>query len=232
MFFVILLALFNDSIVDTIGSVDDLIEKYEEINLSIKNFRKTFFKRFYDNLPIEREQDLSKIIYLESGSQPPKSEHIYEYKQGYIRFIQNRDYSNESHKTYIKISNKNKVCSVSDILIDKYGEAGTIRYGLTGAYNVALAKVIPKNTNMLEFLRDFLSQKSISEILYQSSQASTRPSLNESSLTGIKIKIPVGKDLNEYEQTMSKFLSQELIICNKISTLRNTKQLLLQKYFG
>ena len=44
---------------------------------------------------------LLEIVNWESNSQPPKSEFIFEPKDGYIRFIQNRDYESESHITYI-----------------------------------------------------------------------------------------------------------------------------------
>ena len=178
------------------------------------------------------ECDLSKLISIEGGSQPPKNEHIYEEKTGYVRFIQNRDYSSDSHKTYIRVSNKNKLCTKTDIMVDKYGEAGTIRYGLAGAYNVALAKVRPCSEYMLEYLRDFLSQKSISDMLYQSSQASTRPSLNENSFVGIKVKVPSSQNLRTYNEQMTKILSYELLIKQKIAQLNNIKKLLLSKYFG
>lgn len=209
-----------------------MIEKYDNIILKFKKFRHSFFNSFYASLPEQCEQKLSSHIKLESGSQPPKSEHIYEYQDGYIRFIQNRDYSNENHKTYIKISKRNKVCSEYDIMIDKYGEAGTIRYGLAGAYNVALAKVIPLLNNSLEYIRDYLLQEKISEILYQSSQASTRPSLNESSFTGLNIKIPNKEQLFVYEQKMSKFLQLVLKYIENINKLKNIKLDLLKKYFG
>ncbi len=45
---------------------------------------------------------LGELITWISGSQPPKSCHIYEHKEGYIRFIQNRDYSSNDY--IIKLS--------------------------------------------------------------------------------------------------------------------------------
>ena len=40
------------------------------------------------------------------GSQPPASEFINIEKEGYIRFVQIRDYDTDSHITYIPISIK------------------------------------------------------------------------------------------------------------------------------
>ena len=39
---------------------------------------------------------LLKLVSWESNSQPPKSEFVYEPKEGYVRFIQNRDYDMSS----------------------------------------------------------------------------------------------------------------------------------------
>ena len=102
-----------------------------------------------------------------------------------IRFVQNRDYYSDSHITYIPKSKKNHICSETDIMMDKYGEAGTVRYGIYGAYNVASLKIIPQEVYITEYIRDFLSQKKIKDILYLSSQASTRPSLNESTFNAL-----------------------------------------------
>ena len=40
------------------------------------------------------------------GSQPPASEFINTDKEGYVRFIQIRDYASNTHITYIPISQK------------------------------------------------------------------------------------------------------------------------------
>lgn len=83
-----------------------------------------------------------EIASWESNSQPPKSEFIYEPKAGYIRFIQNRDYDSDTHKTYIPLTKYLSVVDRYDILMDKYGDAGAVRYGIEGAFNVALGKII------------------------------------------------------------------------------------------
>ena len=139
-------------IVNTIGSVDDLIEKLLNILDSIKRLRVLIYKRFsFNSTDIVAFKDL---VTFENGAQPPKSEHVYEERNGYVRFIQNRDYDSDNHKTYIPISKRNHLCSKYDIMIDKYGDAGAVRYGLEGAYNVALLKVIPNNELTKEYIRD------------------------------------------------------------------------------
>lgn len=50
-----------------------------------------------------------EVASWESNSQPPKSEFIYEPQEGYVRFIQNRDYESNTHITYT-INQEFKYC--------------------------------------------------------------------------------------------------------------------------
>ena len=218
--------------IDSIGSVDDAIEKNEEIIDKIHKYRSSYFNNFVNSIDQNSKYiEILDLINIEGGSQPPKSEHIYEYKQGYVRFIQNRDYSNESHITYIKDSSRNKLCDEYDIMIDKYGEAGKIRYGLAGAYNVALSKITVNKNNFKEFIRDYLSQNCIKELLFSSCQASTRASLNESTFVGIKVPLLDDKVMDKYEKIMYSIIHYELILKQKTKNLKEIKQKLLNKYF-
>ncbi|MBR0295132.1 MAG: restriction endonuclease subunit S [Bacilli bacterium] len=216
-------------IVNTIGTVDDLIEKYEEIINSIKRTRSHLFSK-YKGLAISEDEILNHIS-LENGAQPPKEQHIYEEKEGYVRFVQNRDYDSDSHLTYIPVSKKNHLCNVFDIMMDKYGDAGAVRYGIAGAFNVALLKIISKKNYEKEYIRDFLSQNDIKSILFSSSQASTRPSLNETTFKGVLIPLPDRASLEEYEDKTSLLLRIEFETKKKVAKLKEIKQQLLQKYF-
>ena len=87
---------------------------------------------------------LGEICNFEGGSQPPKKEFVYEPAEGYVRFLQIRDFKSDKNITYIPIAKKNRLCAEDDILIGRYGASvGQILSGLTGAYNVALMKIIP-----------------------------------------------------------------------------------------
>ena len=91
-----------------------------------------FLKGFFtDNLDIA------------GGTQPPKSRFVYSEKEGYIRFLQIRDFASEDTPTYIPISKNNKLCNDNDIVLGRYGASvGKILTGKSGAYNVACAKVL------------------------------------------------------------------------------------------
>ncbi|WP_051617753.1 restriction endonuclease subunit S [Mycoplasmopsis iners] len=63
-------------IVNTIGTVDNLIEKTLEILNSIKKLRRLLYKHF--SLNSISTVPFKEIVTFENGAQPPKSEHIYE----------------------------------------------------------------------------------------------------------------------------------------------------------
>ena len=216
-------------IVNTIGSIDDLIENKYALIAKIKEFRRVAFLNWKS--ASKHEESLSDFVSFENGAQPPKEQHIYEPAEGYVRFVQNRDYDSDSHLTYIPISKRNHLCNELDIMMDKYGEAGAVRYGIAGAYNVALLKIIPTKPNMKEWVRDFLSQPEIKDILYLSSQASTRPSLNESTFIALKIPMLDKDQFDKYENQMKTLLCEELLIKKEIIKLKEAKNRLLEKYF-
>lgn len=182
------------------------------------------------NRPIPKDfevKNLLDIIEWTSGAQPPKSTFIYEYKEGYVRFIQNRDYQSNSHITYIKDSTKNKICNEFDIMMDKYGEAGKVRFGLSGAYNVAMSKISVKIDNTQEYVRKFLEQESIVNYLKNACMASTRASLNETHLENLYIVIPDKETLKEFEKIQKQYIKTILHITLENQKLKNLRDFLL-----
>ena len=98
--------------------------------------------------------ELGDYLEVKGGSQPPKSEFIYEPKDGYIRLLQIRDFGDKPVPTYVRKDSVTKFCDKDDILIARYGASlGRIVTGMKGAYNVALAKVIAEPN---EFLNRYL----------------------------------------------------------------------------
>ena len=144
------------------------------------------------------------VCFWETNSQPPKSEFIYEQKNGYVRFIQNRDYDSDSYKTYIPITKSLSIVDELDILMDKYGDAGKVRYGINGAFNVALAKIGVHKSNAKEYIRSYLSSKAIYTFLHNSCMASTRASLNEDNLKPLFVTIPPDYLLDQFENKAHK----------------------------
>ena len=85
----------------------------------------------------------TSLIDIEGGTQPPKSQFINEYREGYIRLVQIRDFASDKYIVFVPDTPKLKHFNKDDILIARYGASlGRICTGMSGAYNVALAKTI------------------------------------------------------------------------------------------
>ena len=160
---------------------------------------------------------LLKLVNWESNSQPPKSEFVYEPKEGYVRFIQNRDYDSDTHITYIPRTKNLSIVNRFDILMDKYGDAGAVRYGIEGAFNVALGKICVHNPNYREYIRSFLGSDGIYKFLHNSCMASTRASLSEANLAILNVVVPDEKIILDYENFLHKI--RVSILKNKDETV-------------
>lgn len=172
-------------------------------------------------------KNLLDIVEWISGAQPPKATFIYQPQNGYVRFIQNRDYAGDTNVTYIKESKNNKVCDVFDIMMDKYGDAGRVRYGLAGAYNVALSKIKVNVRYGQEYIRKFLESDSVYNYLYNACMASTRASLNGEILGNLNIAIPNDTLLKNYEMRNKQIINQILQNKQENEILSNLRDFLL-----
>ena len=134
-----------------------------------------------------------EVCELVGGSQPPKSEFIYEPREGYIRLVQVRDYKTDKYETYIPISKAKKFCSTTDIMIGRYGPPiFGIFSGIEGAYNVALMKAIP-NESLLnrDYFRWFLKTHTLVRFVEKTSKrAAGQDGVRKERLYNYKVPIP------------------------------------------
>lgn len=219
-------------IADILGTIDEKIELNRQMNETLEQMGQALFRHYFiDNPEAEKWEtvNVSNLIDFIGGSQPPKSEHIYEPREGYVRFVQNRDYSSDGHKTYIPVAKRNKLCTVTDIMMDKYGEAGRVRFGIEGAYNVALAKIIPKYGDMQEYLRSYFSMPQIQRSLEGAAAASTRSSLNATTFVGLKIQLPPNDLLRQYEASQKDVIYGIMENAQQIQTLTTLRDTLLPR---
>jgi type I restriction enzyme S subunit len=135
---------------------------------------------------------LGEICDFEGGSQPPKKEFVYEPAEGYIRFLQIRDFKSEKNITYIPIAKKNRLCAEDDILIGRYGASvGQILSGLTGAYNVALMKTIPNEEVISKgWLHAYLTSTLFQHPLMKASSRSAQNGFSKDDIYDFAVPLP------------------------------------------
>lgn len=96
---------------------------------------------------------LGEIIEFVGGSQPPADTFTYEPSPDTIRLVQIRDFRTDAFKTYIPKNRARRFFEADDVMIGRYGPpVFQILRGLSGSYNVALMKALPRG----EILKDFI----------------------------------------------------------------------------
>lgn len=231
-------------IASILSSLDRKIELNNKINADLEEMAQAIFKNwFVDFEPFKNGKfvdselgmipegwkviSLSEIMKYNGGSQPPASEFIDTYQEGYIRFIQIRDYDNDSHITYIPISKRNKLCDELDIMIARYGAAlGRICWGLKGAYNVALAKVIPIKSYYREYLRCYLNTSYFYQSINNKGARCAQSGFNQSDINSYMIAFPIDETVvMNFNDLCSSIMDKRLSLKyenSRLSSLRDT----------
>lgn len=231
-------------IASILSSLDRKIELNNKINADLEEMAQAIFKNWFvdfepfkDGKFVDSELgmipegwkviSLSEIMKYNGGSQPPASEFIDTYQEGYIRFIQIRDYDNDSHITYIPISKRNKLCDELDIMIARYGAAlGRICWGLKGAYNVALAKVIPIKSYYREYLRCYLNTSYFYQSINNKGARCAQSGFNQSDINSYMIAFPIDETVvMNFNDLCSSIMDKRLSLKyenSRLSSLRDT----------
>lgn len=92
---------------------------------------------------------LTEICEFQGGTQPPKAEFIDSPQDGYVRLLQIRDFSSDKKAVYVPDTIKLRTVESHEILLGRYGgSVGKVLSGKSGAYNVAMMKIIPDETRV------------------------------------------------------------------------------------
>jgi type I restriction enzyme S subunit len=168
---------------------------------------------------------LAKLMDIAGGTQPPASEFVETAREGFIRLIQIRDYETDAHLTFLPRTSKLRLTSKKDIMIARYGASvGRICWGLEGAYNVALVRVVC-DENYREFLRSYLQSHVFQERLAAVSGRSAQAGFNKSDIASFKLVEPSNALFSAY-QNMAWPLRKKILHnrqqAQTLETLRDT----------
>ncbi len=155
---------------------------------------------------------LTDVCYFQGGSKPPKNQWSDEPREGYIRMLQIRDFTQDNSKVeYVKITNSTKKCEEKDILIARYGASiGKILTGLSGAYNVAMMKVIIDEKIVdRKFIYNFLKSDVFQNYIKNVGQRAAQAGFNKEELSKININLPTLKEQKNVAKELDKV--QEII---------------------
>jgi type I restriction enzyme, S subunit len=152
------------------------------------------------------EARFGQLFDFKGGSQPPKATFSDHQRPGYVRLLQIRDFDSDVKAVFIKDHPRWPKCSADDIMIGRYGASvGKILTGKSGAYNVALVKMI--------FEREFLDASWVRLFLLSDYFQEPLRRISRSAQNGFN-----KADLEEIEVPLSPLPEQRRIV-TKIDSL-------------
>ena len=181
-----------------------------------------------------------EVCDLRGGAQPPASTFIAEPKLGYVRLLQIRDFSSDSHPTFVPEKKNLKMVTEDDILIGRYGSAsgnkgkdslGRMCRGLAGAYNVALMKLEPKLAGR-EFSYQIFNSNQFYWYLHGISSKAVQSGFSKKELAQYKVVIPTGDVMQKFEMLAAVFWEKQKLLMRENQTLIELRNRLLPKLIG
>ncbi len=135
---------------------------------------------------------LGELIEFQGGSQPPSSTFSSEPGPERIRLVQIRDFKSDEFKTYIPKKLCRRFFNEDDVMIGRYGPpVFQILRGLSGSYNVALIKAVPRDGVTKEFIFHLLQEPRLhSTVVAHSERTSGQTGINLDLLEQIPAYLP------------------------------------------
>lgn len=168
-----------------------------------------------------KEYRLTDICDFQGGTQPPKEEWINEPRDGFVRMLQIRDFTQgkEEHIAYVKDTKKLNKCEEDDILIGRYGASvGKILTGLAGAYNVAIIKTLP-NEKLLSkrYLYYVLTATDFQNFILNIGARAAQAGFNKNDLSLFKLHIPTS--LEDQERIANVLEKAQGLISKRVKSI-------------
>ena len=210
---------------------EQMITRLEETAQAL--YRKMFVDGIdKENLPEGwRIEKLENYVELSQGIQVEVEKQSLNKLKGYNRFIRIIDYTPKSSEPprYVNIENKRYFCTVNDIVIIRYGDAGTICRRLEGVIANNLFKVTPIRKLTCNYLYYFLKSEKIQKQIKNSAASSTIPAITHSAIKDLDCLIPLSSIIKLFDDKVNVIEKEILLFQDEIYKLSELQSLLLVK---
>ena len=227
----------QQKIVSEYEAVTHRIHLNEQIIANLEETAQALYRKmFVDEIDKEhlpegwRIGTLGDYVELSQGIQVEIEKSLVKLK-GYNRFIRIIDYTPNSSEPprYVNIVNKRYFCSVNDIVVIRYGDAGTICRRLEGviANNLFKVSIIRKLTH--NYLYYFLKSEQVQRQIKNSAASSTMPAITHSAIKDLDCLIPPFDIIKSFDDKANIVEKEILFLQNEICKLKELQSLLLAK---
>ena len=228
----------QQKIVSEYEAITRRIRLNEQIIAKLEETAQTLYRKMFvdgidkENLPDGwKIEKLGDYVELSQGVQVEVEKQSLVKLKGYNRFIRIIDYTPNSSEPprYVNIINERYFCTVNDIVIIRYGDAGTICRRLEGVIANNLFKVSPIKRLTCNYLYYFLKNEEIQKQIKNSAASSTMPAITHSAIKNLDCLIPSSDIIKSFDDRANVVEKKILLLQNEICKLKELQSLLLAK---
>ena len=219
-------------------TISKRIRLNEQMITRLEETAQTLYRKMFvdgidkENLPEGwKFEKLENYVELSQGVQVEVEKQSFTKLKGYNRFIRIIDYTPNSYEPprYVNIENKRYFCTVNDIVIIRYGDAGTICRRLEGVIANNLFKVTPIRKLTCNYLYYFLKSNRTQKQIKNSAASSTMPAITHSAIKDLDCLIPLSDIITSFDDKANVIEKKILLFQNEIYKLSELQSLLLVK---
>ena len=196
-------------------------------------YRKTFVDNIdKENLPEGwRMGMLGDYVELSQGIQVEVEDQSPIKHNGYNRFIRIIDYTPNTSEPprYVNISNERYFSTRGDVIMIRYGDAGTVCRRLEGIIANNLFKITPIKTLTRNYVYHFLKSDTIQKLIKGSAASSTMPAITHKAVKDLECIIPPISVVQEFDTIINIIEKNICLKSDEISKLTELQSLLLAK---
>ena len=226
----------------------EIVEEYETLsrriclnNQIIQHLEATaqalYRKTFVDNIDKENLPEgwrmgmLGDYVELSQGIQVEVEDQSPIKHNGYNRFIRIIDYTPNTSEPprYVNISNERYFSTRGDVIMIRYGDAGTVCRRLEGIIANNLFKITPIKTLTRNYVYHFLKSDTIQKLIKGSAASSTMPAITHKAVKDLECIIPPISVVQEFDTIINIIEKDICLKSDEISKLTELQSLLLAK---
>ena len=196
-------------------------------------YRKTFVDNIdKENLPEGwRMGMLGDYVELSQGIQVEVEDQSPIKHNGYNRFIRIIDYTPNTSEPprYVNISNERYFSTRGDVIMIRYGDAGTVCRRLEGIIANNLFKITPIKTLTRNYVYHFLKSDTIQKLIKGSAASSTMPAITHKAVKDLECIIPPISVVQEFDTIINIIEKDICLKSDEISKLTELHSLFLAK---
>ena len=196
-------------------------------------YRKTFVDNIdKENLPKGwRMGTLGDYVELSQGIQVEVEDQSPIKHNGYNRFIRIIDYTPNTSEPprYVNISNERYFSTRGDVIMIRYGDAGTVCRRLEGIIANNLFKITPIKTLTRNYVYHFLKSDTIQKLIKGSAASSTMPAITHKAVKDLECIIPPISVVQEFDTIINIIEKDICLKSDEISKLTELHSLFLAK---